>query len=416
MTTESNDDKVVPITSTRRAKKSAAPWLDDCVIGDTGKPASNLANAIVVLRATMRDSFSLDEMACATLLMEPIICERGFEPRTVSDVDLGRVQDFLQRKGLTRISREAVSTAIDVIGADNKFHPVHDYLEHLKWDGKLRLHNLFPGYFGAERSPYSEAIGQMFLVSMVARIFKPGCKADHMVILEGAQGTLKSSACRILGDGWFSDNLPDISVGKDAQQHLRGKWLIEVAEMHSFNKTETALLKGFITRTDEQYRPSYGRRETVEPRQCVFIGTTNAESYLQDETGGRRFWPITCGTIDLEALTDDRDDLFAEAVALFKDGFRWWPEKDFEKETIAPEQAARYESDAWVDPIKAYVDTHDKFTISEVAKGALYIETPRIGTADQRRIRKVLIELGCKQQKKDWRGTRWWSKPRNQGA
>ena len=274
------------------------------------------------------------------------------------------------------------------------------------------ISTLFATYFGAEATDYAKAISAMFLVGMAARIFEPGCKADHMVVLEGPQGTLKSTACRILGGDFFSDNLPDVAAGKDVSQHIRGKWLIEVSEMHAMNRTETALLKAFISRQVERYRPSYGRKEVIEPRQCVFIGTTNRDTYLRDETGGRRFWPIKAGKINVKALALDRDQLFAEAVNNYRNGAPWWPDKDFEREHIVPEQAARYEADVWEDNIAEYLKTNTKVTVGQIAKDALHIETPRIGRVEQNRIVAAMERIGWRRERPagqtDWQGKTWW--------
>jgi predicted P-loop ATPase len=178
--------------------------------------------------------------------------------------------------------------------------------------------------------------------------------------------------------------------------------------MHAFSRAEATKLKSFISRREERYRPSYGRLEVFEPRQCVFIGTTNADCYLKDPTGGRRFWPVKCGEIAIEALKRDREQLFAEAVHLFKAKTPWWPDKDFERTHIMPEQAQRYDSDCWEEQVSAYLKTETKVTIGMVARLALQIETPRIGTADQRRIAAVMETLNWRRLKKDYKGHLWW--------
>jgi predicted P-loop ATPase len=387
-------------------------WLHGCILGANGSPVPNLANVLTVLRAVMPDVVAYDEMARSEMLMQPLDGAASvFSPRPVTDVDVGVLQERVQHLGLKSISKEIMHQAIDVRARECSFHPVRQWLDALQWDGTHRLECLFSRYFGAVQSRYAAAIGQMLLVSMVARVSDPGCKADYMVVLEGSQGARKSTACRILGGNWFSDSLPELSAGKDVSMHLRGKWLIEVSEMHAMNRAETTQLKAFITRTTEMYRPTYGRREVVEPRQCVFIGTTNQDTYLRDETGGRRFWPIKTGVIDVDALARDRDQLFAEAVLCYRAGEQWWPEKDFERNFIVPEQAARYQGDVWEESISEYLNKADtKVTIGEVARYALGIETARIGTADQNRIRAVMTSLGWKRERDgtDSQGKRWW--------
>jgi predicted P-loop ATPase len=391
-------------------EQPSTKFLADCLCGDTGKVLPILANALIGLRAVFPKTFGYDEMESTAILKMPLEKDLEFRPRPVTDIDVGIVQDRLQHLGLKRISAEVMHQAIDVRAHECRFHPIRTYLDRLHWDGERRLHSWLTRYLGVEDSEYVKSIGTMFLVSMVARIYRPGCKADHMLVIEGEQGALKSTACFHLGGQWFSDNLPEVTVGKDVSMHLRGKWLIEVSEMHAMGRAESAVLKAFISRTHERYRPSYGRKEVIEPRQCVFVGTTNRDVYLRDETGGRRFWPVKTGAIDVDALSNDRDQLFAEAVTQFHEGAEWWPDKNFERQHIAPQQAIRYEADAWEDMISNYLKGVLKVTIGQVAQQALFIETGRIGTAEQRRIAAALEQLGWKRRPKDWQGNRFWER------
>jgi predicted P-loop ATPase len=246
----------------------------------------------------------------------------------------------------------------------------------------------------------------MFFISMVARIFEPGCKSDYMVVLECEQGIQKSRACLALATApYFSDCLSDIHH-KDAKQHLRGKWLIEISELVAFSKAATETLKAFITRTTEKYRPPYGHEDVAEPRQCVFIGTTNREAYIKDETGGRRFWLVKTGAFDIAALERDRDQLFSEAVDRYRHGEHWWPDPALEKEHIKPEQDDRYEGDAWEHPIAEYLKGVSETYVLTIARDGLGFDiVAKVGSRDQHRIVAILFKLGWRRGKHTDRGT-----------
>ena len=387
-------------------------WFQMLVVDGHGRPYANLANAATAVEndPALRDAFARDLMARVTMLTANIPGDEGIGclPRPVRDSDVARVQRFLQELGLPRIGRESISDAIDLRAEARSFHPLREWLSDLKWDGRARLNSWLPVYLGAEPSRYSAAVGAMFLIAMVARIYRPGCKADYLLVLEGPQGIGKSAACRLLGGHHFSDALPDIRGGKDVCQHIKDKWLIEIAELSAISKAEVETLKSFVSRETEIYRPSYGRREVHEPRQCVFVGTTNRVTYLRDETGGRRFWPIRVGAINLDALARDREQLFAEAVEAFRAGERWWPGQEFEATIIAPEQEARFEDDAWLDPIARWLDDKQHATIVECAVHALHFEQAKIGTADTRRIIRVFETLGWRN--KRTKTGRFWVK------
>ncbi|MBN8888823.1 MAG: P-loop ATPase, partial [Rhodospirillales bacterium] len=247
--------------------------------------------------------------------------------------------------------------------------------------------------------------------SAVARIMRPGVKADHMLILEGPQGIRKSTALKVLAsDAWFTDELAELG-SKDAAQQMRGVWIIEMAELDAIGRAEVSRIKAFLTRTTDRYRPPYERYLVTVPRQCVFAGSVNPDTYLRDETGNRRFWPVRCGEIDLDSLRRDRDQLWAEAVVRFNAGATWWLEDRDLVGHAAAAQEARVQTDAWDSLIERwlvsekrrvnvgfgpYEDWRDEYvprsrplkdvSVGEVLEQALGIEPAKWTKGDQMRV------------------------------
>jgi predicted P-loop ATPase len=244
-----------------------------------------------------------------------------------TDDDDVSLQAWLQSVSVDVRARNCVADSVGVVARENHYHPVRDYLKGLKWDGTWRLGLWLKQHLGATGEPaYLEAIGRRFMVSAVARVMRPGCKVDHTLVLEGAQGLRKSTVAETLAvrPDWFVDRMPTDLNSADAAAQLAGHWIVELAELASLRGVSSIeTVKAFLTRKEDTYRPPFGRRPVTCARQCVFIGTTNEGQFLRDRTGNRRFWPVHCERADIEALARDRDQLWAEAFMLHSQGEQW---------------------------------------------------------------------------------------------
>jgi phage/plasmid primase-like uncharacterized protein len=266
-----NHDRKSGHSHSPKGSRATPEWMREACSDHANRIIPNVSSAMAALRGAPQISqcFALDEMLCVPVLVEPLPDPsgksreaNGILPRPVRDDDVTQLQEWLQKHArLTKIGKDICHQAVDLRARERAFHPVRDYLNRLVWDGRKRLGKWLAYYLGADQTPYSEEIGRCFFIALVARILQPGCKQNYMLILEGPQGALKSAARGVIAGKWFSDNLPDLTSGKDVSQHLQGKWLIEVGELSALNRAETTTLKAFITRQTERYRPSYGRKD-----------------------------------------------------------------------------------------------------------------------------------------------------------
>lgn len=224
-------------------------------------------------------------------------------------------------------SRNDYFDALKNVAMRNRFHPVRDLLNSLKWDEREHIRGLLPDYLGAEDTEYTYQVWRLWMLGAVSRIFQPGCKFDYTVIFQGRQGLGKSTFLQLmaLNDGWFNDSLDSLDSDKAAQS-LMGSWIIELAELKSLARTAGGVdsVKRFLTATQDKYRVPYERRADIFLRQSVFAGTTNKSDFLQDETGNRRFLIVQTGVhepkknlFDPEAMSDIKA-AWAEAVHIYK--------------------------------------------------------------------------------------------------
>ncbi|MBF0609552.1 MAG: bifunctional DNA primase/polymerase [Magnetococcales bacterium] len=395
--------------------------LDSLTRNRDGYPNPNLANVDIILthHELFQGVFAFDMFKNDICLTRtpPWEVERTGDksPRELTDNDVLGLTALLQSQrmgtySMLRIDDNTVGKAVVLVANRNPVHPVRDYLSGLTWDGEERLLGWATKYLGAESTDYVGQAGRSFLISAVARVFRPGCKADCVLTLVGPQGGGKSTALSILGGEWFRDTAFDMS-NKDAFVQLRGVWIYELAELSALARAEVEKIKAFISSTKDVFRPPYGRSLVNCERQMVFCASTNNPEFLKDTTGNRRFWPVTVGKIDLDGLREVKDQLWAEAVAAYNGGEHWW--LSAEAESVAREvQEEHTQSDFVADYLANIVDTKDEWTNLELAT-MIQPDISRVPNNLSHRVGSTMKRLGWKKKQKRINGiqTYYYIKP-----
>ena len=339
-------------------------WKDNIQYSADGmKALSTLANIILILRNDKELKFKIfkDIFSSRILVRDGIPWDRKFETpdRIWTDTDDAGLRWYLESNyGIT--STNKIIDGVNLIAEENAENKVATRLQSTQWDGEKRIETLFIDYLGCEDNVYTREVSEKSLVAAVRRAIYGGIKWDNMPILIGPQGVGKSTFLKILGMDWYNDSLVNVE-GKDACELIQGSWILEMGELSSLRKSELNLVKNFLSRTDDIFRASYGRRAQKYPRRCAFFGTANDTNFLRDETGNRRFWPIDCFIHSpiksiFNDLNDELDQIWAEACELAKNEFYSLVLSKEAEKIAKEEQEAHSEDNVYKGIILDYLD------------------------------------------------------------
>jgi len=316
----------------------------------------------------------------------------------VTDVFFSRARAWLEAQLRAQWSKELVLEACVHVAQQRSRDPVVEYLRSLRWDGVPRIDRALIDHGGAPDHQVVEAMTAAFFIGAVRRAVKPGCKHDCVLVLEGKQGRFKSQFVQVLGGEWADDNLATLE-GVAAQQHVaEGPWLVEIAELTALLKADAARAKQFFSLREDRYRAPYDRTLASTPRRCVFIGTVNpVDGWLADATGGRRYWPVPIQCIDLPAIIELRDQLWAEAVVREQLEEPHWLRGTMEDEAMEV-QADRMVRDPWHDMLANWVEGREPQT-SRQLHDVLEIPVERRSNLTTQRIARIMTQLGYQQRR-----------------
>ena len=310
------DEKVKTLLAEERKAEAKTDFTDSNWQGQlTYDKAGNLKNSLRNLTLILEHDENLKSIVFNQQLDGMEI--RGDVPwkhpsKYWRDADDAQLVSYIDTNYGT-FSQRNYQIAVTKVADDRSYHPIREYLKRLPtWDGIPRVDTLLIDYLGAEDNDYVKAVTRKTLCAAVCRVLNPGCKFDSMLVLNGPQGIGKSTLIAKLAGEWFSDSLSlNDTKDKTAAEKLQGYWILEIGELAGLRKAEVETLRSFLSRQNDIYRASFGRRPTPHLRQCVFFGTTNAESgYLRDTTGNRRFWPVkTPGGVNKHSWEIDKHEV-----------------------------------------------------------------------------------------------------------
>lgn len=411
----------------------AAPWTEQLEYWRDKKTdklvvAPTLPNAVLVLAHDARYADRLVWDLCASsahvspgLPALPQDVLRPPRPGPLQDAHVTYLCCLLRAHYGTRWGWDTVARAVEAAAQQRPRDLLVEHLDGLRWDGVARLDSWLTRYLGAPDDPYVDRIGRWWLVSAVARAYAPGCQADHVLVLEGAQGSGKSTAASILGGAWGLRRLPSLRDYDRAAHALAGRWIVEVGELDAFRGRAATEIKDWLSLAQDTYRPPYARFPRTAPRRCVFLATTNEAAYLRDASGARRFWPVKIARLATDALRLDRDALLAEARDRYRAGERWWPSDtdEGEAEAIRDEQEARYDRDSWERLVVAWLDDgptgqRTATTTGEVLQLAIELRPGEWSRDAQTRVGAILARLGWTRVRRRSAERRWYEYQRPQ--